>query len=111
MVDRIGKRVVVWLPQELIDAIDDRREWRTTSDFIRNTLLDSLMGKAKPKAASAQQPKPEPLSAAEFWRIAYIIESDEVYWKQAQRGYDDERAFIDAMSSNAVFIAAQAANA
>lgn len=69
MTDKIGKRVVVWLSQDIIDEIDARNSSPTRSEFLRTLIAGALEYKA-PRQARQQAPKaaPEPAPEPEAWR-------------------------------------------
>lgn len=109
--------MVVWLPEELLDRIDGQREWRTTSEYIRNTL-DRHVGKPKLDArpevksqAMIDRAEPEPqLTPAEFWAVARTIVADDAYWQRCLAAHDSEAHMISTQSAEPVFQEALAAH-
>lgn len=53
---RHGQRITLWLPDVLMEYIDERRSWRTRTEFLRDLVAASMDG------ANLSAPLPEAAS-------------------------------------------------
>lgn len=112
MANRTGKRVALYLPQELWDHIQEARGRRSASEYIR-TLIDSdMLGEVAELVARTPEPEPVPAQVKpkrtkppldSLWPILLGIDDDMAYWDMARAGYDDD-GFVDWLFGNARFL-------